>query len=166
MRYFGGTRSMQSLKLNHMLDLTVSFYAPPQNHRALKLGIGFFILSFNLEAFHKDRQWWAKLCTHPLALMHMLEFWLQVSRMWLFGDRVLSGDCVKMRVLGGVLVLIQSHWCPCKNGGSRTHRAPTGCVHQGNTTWGHSKRAAPRKSEKRGSEKSQLADTLILDFSL
>lgn len=65
---------MQSLKLNHMLDLTVSFYATPQNHGALKLGIGFFILSFNLETFHKDRLGWAKLCTHPLALMHMLEF--------------------------------------------------------------------------------------------
>lgn len=52
---------MQSLKLNHMLDLAVSFYTALElckqpflnNHRTLKLGMDFFIVAYNLETSHK-----------------------------------------------------------------------------------------------------------------
>lgn len=46
---------MQSLKLNHMLDLALSFYIASPDHRALKFGMGFFIPLYDLETLHKDR---------------------------------------------------------------------------------------------------------------
>ena len=51
--------------------------------------------------------------------------------MWLFGDRVLRDDYIKMRVLGGVLVLIPSHWCCCKNGGVGHTESPQGVCIEG-----------------------------------
>lgn len=60
---------MQSLKLNHMLDLAASFLTAQNNHRALKLRVDFFIVSYNLETFHKNRLLGPELCPPPQILM-------------------------------------------------------------------------------------------------
>ena len=58
-----------------------------------------------------------------------------------------------MKVLGGVLVLIQSHWCCCKNGGVGHTESPKGACIEGIPHEGRA-RGQPPASQKDRAQKT------------